>query len=164
MGEKWIWIVAAAAVLLFAYVVVRKRPSVDDDDWKAVEHPKATRAVVGKGAQPMYFRLTEAFPDLIVLSEVAFSALLWAKSTGTRNTYNRWRADFVLVDKAFRVVAVVELDDSTHQSQDAKVRDTARDVMLESAGYKVVRYRQVPDAVRLQRDIQPPSPEIRARA
>ena len=154
LNSSWIWISVAVAILLVVLAIKRNVSTRGAGSRSLVEPPKATQSVVGKGAQPMFFKLTESFPDLIVLCEVAFSALLYAKSNGARNTYNRLRTDFVLVDKSFRVVAVIELDDSTHQSENAKVRDAQRDVMLERAGYKVLRYRQVPDVVRLRKDIQ----------
>ena len=105
----------------------------------------------------MYFRLVEAFPEYVVLAEVAFSALLYARGQGTRNAFNRLRADFVVCDKSFRVVAVIEVDDSTHDNKVGREKDAARDVMLEGAGYRVLRYRSVPDVERLRHDIITPS-------
>lgn len=101
--------------------------------------------------QPMYFRLAQAFPEHVVLAQVAFSALLKCKSTATRNTFDRKRADFVLCTKAFEVVAVIELDDSSHKGREDN--DRSRDALLTNAGYKVLRYKQVPDATKLVADV-----------
>jgi very-short-patch-repair endonuclease len=101
--------------------------------------------------QPMYFRLAEAFPDHVVLAQVAFSALLSCKDNATRNRFDRKRADFVLCTKAFEVVAVVELDDSSHKGREEQ--DASRDKYLKDAGYWVLRYKQVPDVADLQRDV-----------
>lgn len=103
-----------------------------------------------KHEQAMFFRLQEALPNLIVLSQVSFSALLKAKSRATRNTFDRKRADFVICDKSFRVVAVIELDDSSHEGREKE--DADRDVLLTQAGYRVLRYRGIPATERLQAD------------
>lgn len=89
--------------------------------------------------QPMYFRLRQAFPDDVVLSQVAFSALLTAKDQPTRSTFNRKVADFVVATKAFEVLAVIELDDSSHRGRE--VQDSKRDQLLERAGYRVLRFK-----------------------
>lgn len=101
--------------------------------------------------QPMYFRLTQAFPEHIVLAQVAFSGLLTCRSTATRNTFDRKRADFVLCTRAFDVVAVIELDDSSHRGREHN--DRKRDALLTRAGYKVLRYKQVPDTAKLIADV-----------
>jgi very-short-patch-repair endonuclease len=94
--------------------------------------------------QAMYFRLRDSFPDHVVLAQVAFSALLTAKTTSTRNTFDRKVADFVLFNKAFEVIAAIELDDASHKGK--RTKDAARDNMLMKAGYTVLRFAQVPDA------------------
>src|SRR5262249_27946649 len=102
----------------------------------------------------MYFRLVEALPDHVVLAQVAFSALLTARSTGVRNTFDRKVADFVICSKAFEILGVVELDDATHREK--RDGDAKRDALLQEAGYKVVRYANVPDAAEVARDFAPP--------
>ena len=108
----------------------------------------------------MYFRLQGALPNLIVLSQVSFGALLTARSMAVRNTFNRKRADFVICEKSFKVVAIVELDDSSHDGNEAQ--DERRDAQLVNAGYRVLRYRGIPNIDRVQADFAPPSlPPIR---
>ncbi len=102
------------------------------------------RKLLTEREQPMYFRLRQAFPDDVVLSQVAFSALLTAKDMPTRAKFNRKVADFVVATKAFEVLAVIELDDGSHR--DREVQDSKRDALLERAGYRVLRFKQVPDA------------------
>lgn len=104
--------------------------------------------------QPMFHRLQQAFPNDIVLSQASFSALLTAKDLPTRATFNRKVADFVLATKAFEVVAVIELDDSSHKGREA--HDSKRDMLLEGAGYKVLRFKNVPDVHAVQRMVRPP--------
>lgn len=108
------------------------------------------RKLLTKREQP-FFRLRQAFPDDVVLSQVAFSALLTAKDPPTRSTFNRKVADFVVANKAFEVLAVIELDDSTHNGREG--RDSRRDLLLEAAGYRVLRFRRVPDVEEVRRAV-----------
>jgi very-short-patch-repair endonuclease len=62
-------------------------------------------------------------------------------------------ADFVLCSKAFDVLAVIELDDSSHKSRERE--DADRDQWLTKAGYRVVRYPQIPDEAKLLADFMP---------
>lgn len=97
--------------------------------------------------QSMYFRLSQAMPEAVVLAQVAFSSLLDTKDRPTRATFDRKVADFVVCSKSFEVTAVIELDDASHKgrtSQDAK-----RDALLTQAGYKVLRFKNVPDTSEL---------------
>ena len=98
----------------------------------------------------MFFRLCSTFPQHVVLSQVAFSALLVSKQQATRNGYNRKVADFVLCTKSFDVLAVIELDDSSHKGREGA--DGDRDAWLKDVGYRVVRYPQIPDAAKLLAD------------
>ena len=82
-------------------------------------------------------------PEYLVFTQVSFGALLTAKEGASRMTFAQKRADFVLTDKAFNVLAMVELDDSSHKGNEEK--DKARDEMLKAAGYKVLRFASIPD-------------------
>ena len=106
--------------------------------------------------QPMYFRLKQAFPDDVVLCQVAFAALLTAKDQATRSTFNRKFADFVVATTAFDVLAVIELDDASHRGREEQ--DGKRDALLERAGYRVLRFKHIPDVDAVQRAVRPPVP------
>lgn len=139
------------ALLLLAMRTPRRRVSS--------ELPRATWPLT-RNEQAMYFRLQGALPNLIVLSQVSFGALLTARSMAVRNTFNRKRADFVICEKSFKVVAIVELDDSSHDGNEAQ--DERRDAQLVNAGYRVLRYRGIPNIDRVQADFAPPPlPPIR---
>jgi very-short-patch-repair endonuclease len=112
-------------------------------------HTKA-RAVLTKNEQGLYLRLREAFPDQVVLAQVAFSALI-TSDRAHRNRYSQKVADFVLCDKAFSVRVVIELDDSSHAGRGAE--DAARDGMLKRAGYTVLRVPRTPDVEAIKRAV-----------
>ena len=107
--------------------------------------------------QSMYFRLAKTFPDHVVLAQVAFSALLDTKDRPTRSTFDRKVADFVLCTKAFVPIAVIELDDRSHRGKEQA--DASRDATLTKAGYRVLRFKNVPDGADLLRMLEPaPTP------
>jgi very-short-patch-repair endonuclease len=112
------------------------------------------RKLLSDREQPMFHRLQQAFPEYIVLSQVAFSALITAKDMPTRAMFNRKVADFVLANKAFEVVAVIELDDASHRGREE--HDSRRDSLLERAGYRVLRFKHVPDVDAVQLAVRPP--------
>jgi very-short-patch-repair endonuclease len=145
MTSSLVLLVIVALVLL-ALAALKKKSGQGP-----AETPRR-RGPVTKNEQPMYFRLRDAFPEHVVLAQVAFSALLTARHRRTRNTFDRKVADFVLCTKAFEVLAVIELDDSSHAGRDRQ--DAARDVLLTGAGYKVLRFKTVPDVDRLRATLQ----------
>ncbi|MBD9403869.1 DUF2726 domain-containing protein [Acidovorax sp. ACV02] len=114
------------------------------------ERPKR-KSLLTEREQAMYNRLVQALPERVVLAQVSFSALLTARAYAVRNTFDRKVADFVVCDAAFQVIAVVELDDSSHKGR-AK-EDSARDALLSDAGYRVIRYPRVPDIDRVKSDL-----------
>lgn len=145
--KSLIWIALLIVVVVVTLNILKARrgesaPSADRDLRK--KRPLTERE------QSMFLRLCMTFPQHVVLSQVAFSALLVSKQQATRNGYNRKVADFVLCTKAFDVLAVIELDDSSHKGREGI--DGDRDAWLQDVGYRVVRYPQIPDAAQLLKD------------
>jgi hypothetical protein len=72
--------------------------------------------------QILYFRLVQALPDHIFLAQVQLSRLLGVKKGSNyqawSNRINRMSADFVVCNKDSSIVAVIELNDATHESED----------------------------------------------
>lgn len=110
-------------------------------------------------------RLEAAVPELRFCPQVAMGALLEpAVSRKDRKVYYRLRGafsqkivDFVAQERSTgTVVAVIELDDRTHDS----AKDAARDAMLGSAGYRVVRWhsKNKPDATAMRATLLPSAP------
>ncbi len=112
-----------------------------------------TRIPLTKNEQPMYWRLIEAFPPpaYVVLAQVSFSSLLITKQHATRNTFSQKVADFVVTDRSFRVLAVIELDDGSHITKAES--DRRRDAMLTKAGHHVLRYKVAPNVDSIRADL-----------
>ena len=99
----------------------------------------------------MYVRLKEAFPQYHVLAQVAFNALITSHNLKIRNQFNRKVTDFVLLNESLQVLVIIELDDPTHLYKVEE--DKFRDHMLHEAGYRVLRYTEIPSVRQLHKDI-----------
>lgn len=73
-----------------------------------------------------------------------------AQGYATRNLFNRKIADFVVLDKQFNIVAIVELDDSSHKGKEDK--DADRDSLIIEAGHRIIRYQRTPDIDQVKKD------------
>ncbi len=94
-------------------------------------------------------RLRRALPDFEVSPQVSMGALLDPVTAGgdtdgwqIRRQYQNKVCDYVIskpgAPKGREVVAVVELDDRTHESK--RAQDAARDALLRSAGIPTLRF------------------------
>lgn len=121
------------------------------------------RPILTPNEQEFYGRLVRALPGHAVLCQVSMSALIEPDTDDPgdyqrrRLTFSQKYVDFVIVDATpgrdpMRVVAIVELDDITHDAQ----KDAQRDAMLNSAGYTVLRWqsRRKPDIHAIRRSIE----------
>lgn len=102
--------------------------------------------------EKMYFALTAALPECTVLAQVSFQALLDTPDLSSRNRFNRKTADFVICSKQLTPVAVIELDDASHNKK--KARDADRDAMLRNVGYQTLRYKQIPTTEQIKADME----------
>lgn len=147
--QNLIWVIVLLVVVLGVAAAM-----------KGKEKPKAgtaprdlrSRRPLTEHEEKMFFRLRETFPLHVVLAQVAFSALLDTKQRPTRGTFSQKVADFVLCDRGMNVLAVIELDDSSHKNR--AQQDSARDELLTSAGYRVIRYPRIPDEAKLLDDFK----------
>lgn len=117
---------------------------------RGTRNPIKSKRVLTMNEQPTFLRLKEALPEHHVLAQVSFNAFMTAKGYATRNLFNRKVADFVVLDNKFNVVAIVELDDSSHKGKEGK--DAERDALIAEAGYKVIRYQRTPEIEKIKID------------
>jgi very-short-patch-repair endonuclease len=136
---RLIILVAVLGLVVFAvsFILIGKRPKLD---WPVRAKPLLTPA-----EQTLFRRLCEAFPDHFVFAQVALSQLIDVdRVPNRRSVFNRFSqlvADFVLCTKALAVVAVIELDDSSHDREGRRATDAKKAGVLEAAGYRLVRFR-----------------------
>lgn len=79
-----------------------------------------------------------------------------AKKQTLENKIRSKHVDFVLVDQSMNVIGVLELDDSTHDRKDRKMRDNFVRDALEGAGITMIQTRSItPDTLNGFLKIQP---------
>jgi hypothetical protein len=112
-------------------------------------------------------RLEAAMPELRFFAQVAMGALLDpAVPRSDAKAYYRLRGMFSqkIVDFVAQrrengsIVAVIELDDRTHDAE----KDSKRDAMLTSAGYRIVRWnsKKKPDVATIRAELTATAPEL----
>ena len=143
----FIVLLAIAALILFLAMLAKRQTGKSRRPLRLQSKPVMTAR-----EQQMYHLLQTALPECTVLAQVAFSALVTAKGRENRNRFDRKVADFVLCSQQLHVIAVIELDDSSHAG---RVReDKERDDMLRLAGYVTLRYANFPTHQALRADIE----------
>lgn len=145
-------IIAVIVILgVFFFIAMNKgneqKPSQETNN----STPIKSSYLLSSHEKTMFGELRQAVPECQIFVQVALSAILWTKSQATRNRFNRLVADFVITDQKFNILAVIELDDKSHDNKQEK--DAQRDAMLREAGYKVLRYRHMPSKEKLRADI-----------
>lgn len=105
--------------------------------------PVFPKKVLTPVEQQLYHRLVRAYPDHIVLAQVAFSQLVGVRKgenfTAIWNRYNRLTADFVICRKDFGIAAVLELDDRSHDNPARQDADRRKAAICEAAGIPLHR-------------------------
>jgi hypothetical protein len=108
--------------------------------------PVTAKPLLTRPEQLLYGRLVRAFPGHVILAQVALSQLLAvdrANAQGSAqsiaNGFRQLVADFVVCAPDFTAVAVIELDDRSHQRTVQRDRDQRKDKFLQAAGIKVIR-------------------------
>ena len=131
-------IVAAIAVIIViaAAVVLRSRKP-----WLARIQRKPLLTV---NETEFFRRLQRALPSYQVFPQVSFGALLTDDGKlsekarwSIRGKFDRKIADFVICERgSLKVVALIELDDRTHDAS----ADRQRDAITKAAGYQTFRF------------------------
>ncbi|WP_353142437.1 DUF2726 domain-containing protein [Acinetobacter pragensis] len=125
--------------------------------WKSLENNAKQqdsalkqRAIFNINEQLTYTRLKEILPNHIILAHVSFDALLTTKYYRTRNKYRNMVADFVVLDENQQIKAIIALDDPMvlKRIQPSQYQDA----LLQMAGYRVIRYDDVPEYAQLRDD------------
>jgi very-short-patch-repair endonuclease len=149
--NTFLFMVFLLAIGLLVFVALARKKAAQSSSG-FVDKPKARPPLTAR-EQAMYNRLVQTLPDLVVLPQVSFGALLTARTRAARSSFSRKIADFVVCDRSFKVVAVVALGDKN--SKGKSQRDLDRDALLVEAGYRVLRYPRVPDVHRVEADFDP---------
>jgi very-short-patch-repair endonuclease len=141
-------VVVVVVIAALAFLKAKSQAGSDGDEvW-----PFYAKKPLSQPEQVLYFRLIEALPNHIILAQVQLSRFLGVKkghkSQSWLNRINRMSADFVVCNKDSSIVAVIELDDASHQKPDRQAADAKKDKAIESAEIKIIRWqaKAMPDA------------------
>jgi hypothetical protein len=124
----------------------------------AVRWPLVARSILSPREQALFQQLVELYPEHVVLAQVALSQLIDVRETARnrrvlRNRFSQLVADFVLCTRDFSIVAVIELDDTSHARSVRADADARKAIAVASAGLRMVRIDSgpLPAAVDLRR-------------
>lgn len=143
MLKPYVLILGIAAFLILAIAVMRTLKARPGDNHGG-RAPLYAKKVLNDKEQVIYWRLVSTFPDHVILAQVALSQLLGVeKGTEKRQSVaNRFRqlcADFVICERNFSPVAVVELDGLSHDHPQRASADSRKAHAVESAGLTLIR-------------------------
>lgn len=111
------------------------------------------RALLTPPEKQFFATLRKAVPELHVFPQVSMGAIMEpvgdprsADRREARRAMSAWgsiranRIDFCLADAELNVICLVELDDRSHHSAQAREKDADRDARTAEAGYPTVRF------------------------
>lgn len=121
--------------------------------------PFNVKRLLTQPEQVLYHRLVKSLPNHVVLAQVQMSRVLGVKR-GFRfhewnNRINRMTYDFVICDKAATVIAAIELDDKSHESERRIESDAKKGKATADAGLRLIRWhvKSLPDELTIQREL-----------
>jgi len=99
--------------------------------------------------QVLYHRLREALPDCLIFAQAQLSQVISVKYRTKNpqawlNKISQKSVDFVVCQQDSSVLAVIELDDKSHNNAKQARRDADKSKALKDAGVKLIRVREVP--------------------
>jgi hypothetical protein len=148
-------LLALAVTVAFVAVAVLKRRSHRQDSH--VSWPFYAKRPLSQPEQVLYHRLVRALPDHIVLAQVQVSRVLGVKKGFSfhewNNRINRLSYDFVVCARDSTVVAAIELDDKSHESDSRVATDQKKNRATASAGVRLIRWhvKALPDLEMIRR-------------
>jgi very-short-patch-repair endonuclease len=148
-----VWAIVFFVLCIVATVLLKAKSPTQLHDAPWPLEPSKPLTLV---EQTLYWRLIASLPEHVVLAQVQLSRFMLVKrvdkAQSWRNRIDRKSVDFLVCDKSFRVVAAIELDDSSHERTDRKKADNDKDAALTSAGIRLIRWKtkSLPDAAAIR--------------
>ncbi|AEA65725.1 DUF2726 domain-containing protein [Burkholderia gladioli] len=156
----------ALVVALVFLAAIAAKPTVKKARraaWSASDGPEfKCQGILTDTETRFFWQLTRALPNEWIFPQVAMSAVLQPTvPNGDRNWWRSFgkiaqkRIDFIIYDRNLNLLAVIELDDPSHDSK--KANDRLRDQNLADAGIRTIRFdvRAWPDHRAIQNAVFP---------
>ena len=154
LGGNTAIVVVACAAAAFLYFKLGNRKKYSTKHYQCIP-------LLTEREQDFFWRLREAVrDDLVIAPQVVFGAFIKVKTTAltdknhARHVVAHNRCDFLLCDKKLKPVALVEVDDSTHNNFKARSKDRRRDDLMKAVGVSVIRYRDMPAPAQIRKDLK----------
>lgn len=110
-------------------------------------HPYYSKNPLTPTEATFYELLVQALPEHVVLAQVQLSRFIGVDRYKTRGNFYRWfnpisqqSVDYLICDRSFKVVAAIELDDKTHDNDEAIRRDDKKNRNIDAAGIRLLRW------------------------
>ena len=151
--EKLLFLVGIVGIALIIITLIKKTHNksdtetlaIEDKDLEVLKQVQFKPKPIMTNAELKFFHiLTVALHDCYVFPQVATHSILscyhqnHSYKTKAFNKFKSTSIDYVICDKSFNILAVIELDDKTHEHK--KDKDDIRDAMLCRAGYQIHRF------------------------
>ena len=142
------------ALVLIFYVIKSVPLPIDDeadDIW-----PFYLKQALTRPERVLYHRLVNALPDRIVLAQVHVARILGIKKEFYTqkwiNRLNRMSYDFIILSHDFSVLAVIELDDISHENAHRIIASKKKEKATVATGTLFIRWNvnNLPDEVLIQ--------------
>jgi hypothetical protein len=147
-------IITIVIIALIAFFVFAPNQSNEKNNKSYSQYKYKQKALMTDNEFDFFNRLNQALPDYHVFPQVSMGAILQGDGPNkfaSRGTFAQKIIDYVIYNKQKRIIAIVELDDKTHDQD----KDEKRDAMLIQAGYRIVRYnsKNKPSIEEIKKDI-----------
>ena len=149
-----IFVVAAVVLLLY----LKRRGLLEGK--KSGPWPFYVKRPLTQPEQVLYHRLVKTLPDHIVLAQIQVSRVLGVKNGSNFNEWNnrinRLSYDFVVCGKDSTVLAAIELDDKSHESDRRRATDEKKNKATVDAGLRLIRWnvKALPDEAAIQAQLR----------
>lgn len=131
-------VLAAGGVGLWFWQRRREQQRIERGHW-----PYRRRRPLGDLEQAVFFSLLEGLPEHIILSQVSLSKLCFVRGAEAQQWQRRIHdlsADFVVCDRSFRTVAVIDLEDGFEDEIERTEADIRKEKALLDAGFRLFRW------------------------
>lgn len=150
-------------VLVLAYIILigltgSKKSAKLDIDSMAV-WPYIPRELMTAPERELFVRLRQALPEYLIFSQVQLCRMIEVDPNEDKqawfNRINRMSVDFVIcAPDGAKILAAIELDDSSHERAERLKADVKKDKALKSAGIRMIRWpvRGMPNSQQIRSD------------
>ena len=152
MTSALVILIAVAALLAVVLQFVRRANLTKTQE--PSRYPFESCRPLTQREQNLYWLLRKVFPDRIILSQVGLARILRVEKghdfRGWLDRINTASVDFLICRADATIVAAIELDEAAHDTLQAE-RNAKKTRALESAGIRLLRFREIPSEIELRR-------------